>query len=204
MSGSAYVEQRLVRGDDTPPLVWRFGTAGASEIPASAEFELTIWWPALLRADLSQVEAGQIVAASPAALAVDVAGGTVTWSYSTGQSLSLPAGGLGRYALRCLHGGHRQTWAQGRIWVEDAPAAVQPPQNGGSGGGAPSPGGSGATERAQVTPAGTWIIPHGLGRRPIVTVYDTSGAEMLADVVATATTVTIVFAVPTAGSVVLA
>lgn len=56
---------------------------------------------------------------------------------------------------------------------------------------------------AQPTPAGTWILNHPLNRLPSVTVYDTTGQEVVPDVYVTSTTVTLVFATPTAGTAVL-
>lgn len=53
------------------------------------------------------------------------------------------------------------------------------------------------------TPASTWNISHSLQRLPSVTLYDTSGAEVEADVVSTATTVVVTFPAPFAGSAVL-
>jgi hypothetical protein len=69
----------------------------------------------------------------------------------------------------------------------------------------PAAGGAGSAQVfAQATPAATWVIPHGFGRRPLVAVYDASGAELLADLAADASAVTVTFAQPTAGSAVLA
>ncbi|TXN33888.1 hypothetical protein [Methylobacterium sp. WL19] len=56
----------------------------------------------------------------------------------------------------------------------------------------------------QGSAASTWIIPHNFGRRPSVSVYSASGDEMLTDVTATTTSVSVVFAQPTAGSAILA
>lgn len=74
-----------------------------------------------------------------------------------------------------------------------------PPGPPGSGGGAGS-----AQIFTQATPAATWVIPHGFGRRPLVAVYNAAGSDLLADVAATADAVTITFAQPTTGSAVLA
>ncbi|MHB2205060.1 hypothetical protein [Methylobacterium sp. CM6257] len=69
-------------------------------------------------------------------------------------------------------------------------------------------GASGDTARAQVftqaTPAATWTIPHAFGRLPITSVFDSDGGELLADIAASASSVTVTFAQPTAGSAVLA
>lgn len=70
--------------------------------------------------------------------------------------------------------------------------------------GVPGPAGANnAIEFAQTAPAATWIIPHTFGRRPVVTVYTTAGEEVIADVSATSTSVSIVFAQPTSGSAIL-
>ena len=54
-------------------------------------------------------------------------------------------------------------------------------------------------------PAATWNIPvpAGINRRPTVTLYDTTGTEIEADVVCTTTTVTVTFPSPFAGTAVL-
>lgn len=69
-------------------------------------------------------------------------------------------------------------------------------------------GASGDAGRGQVftqaTPAATWTISHGFGRLPITAVFDSDGAELLADIAASASSVTVTFAQPTAGSAVLA
>ncbi len=68
----------------------------------------------------------------------------------------------------------------------------------GSGGGS-----SGAVVVARPTPSASWAIPHAFGRLPSVSVYDASGAELIADISATPTMVSVVFAQATAGSAVL-
>lgn len=55
----------------------------------------------------------------------------------------------------------------------------------------------------QGSAAATWIISHNFGRRPTVSVYSASGDEVLTDVTATPTSVSVVFAQPTAGSAIL-
>lgn len=47
--------------------------------------------------------------------------------------------------------------------------------------------------------AGTWIVPHGLGRRPIVQVFLSSGEQVFPDVFVDTANITAVFATPTAG-----
>ena len=66
-------------------------------------------------------------------------------------------------------------------------------------------GASAGVELTVVVPNGTWIlqVPNSLGRKPNVTVYDTDGNVVIANVVATSTQVTITFSSPTAGSAAL-
>lgn len=54
------------------------------------------------------------------------------------------------------------------------------------------------------TPSASWIIPHGFGRVPIVSVYLSTGEQVLADVSATATTINVVMTAPRAGFVIAA
>lgn len=70
--------------------------------------------------------------------------------------------------------------------------------------GPPGPAGPAGESRVYevANEAGTWIIPHDLGRLPQVQVYLATGELVLADVAATTTTITITFASPTAGFVV--
>lgn len=69
----------------------------------------------------------------------------------------------------------------------------------------PAAGGAGSAQIfTQATPAATWTIPHGFGRRPLTAVFDAAGNEMIADIAAGAAAVTVTFAQPTAGSAVLA
>lgn len=58
-------------------------------------------------------------------------------------------------------------------------------------------------EFVKATPASEWTITHGLGRKPLVAIYLSTGEEVEADVVSDATQVVITFPSPTAGSVVL-
>jgi hypothetical protein len=60
-------------------------------------------------------------------------------------------------------------------------------------------------EIQQVAPSASWVlpVPTDFGRRPGVTVYLPSGEQVLADVHADATQVSVTFAQPTAGSAVL-
>ena len=64
------------------------------------------------------------------------------------------------------------------------------------------PPGTGASVHNQVSPASTWTFSHSLGRLPAVSVYDSSGNLLLADVEATSSTISVTFASPTSGSVV--
>lgn len=50
----------------------------------------------------------------------------------------------------------------------------------------------------QTTPLGSWVIPHGLARVPAVSVY-IGGEQVIADVTASDTTVTVAFAAPQSG-----
>lgn len=118
MPGPARVPKDLWRGDDTPPLVWGFGTADAPGIPEGAQFRLEIAWrwlePALGLA--GGLPPGTITAASPDdGLVVDLAAGTVTWVYTTAQSAGIPLGSHARYQLRCLYEGTTQTWTWGEL-----------------------------------------------------------------------------------------
>lgn len=64
------------------------------------------------------------------------------------------------------------------------------------------PGVSPGVELVQATPLATWNFAHTLGRKPTVTVY--VGGELVdTDVIATSSSVTLTFAAPQAGSVVL-
>lgn len=83
------------------------------------------------------------------------------------------------------------------------PGPQGPPGKDGPPGPPGSGSGGGGREFVQATPAATWIFAHGLGRRPTVSVFDTAGAEMIADVFADASNVSVVFAQPTAGSAVI-
>lgn len=59
------------------------------------------------------------------------------------------------------------------------------------------------TEFVKATPASEWSFTHGLGRKPMVTVYLSTGEEVEADVVSDATHIVVTFPTPVAGSVVL-
>lgn len=66
------------------------------------------------------------------------------------------------------------------------------------------PPGDGAAVRVeQSAPAATWILSHDFGRRPAVDVYLPTGEKIIADVTAGASTVTVVFATPQSGYVML-
>lgn len=47
--------------------------------------------------------------------------------------------------------------------------------------------------------AGTWVLPHGLGRKPMVQLFLSSGEQVLADVTVDNTNINAVFAEPTQG-----
>jgi hypothetical protein len=55
----------------------------------------------------------------------------------------------------------------------------------------------------QLSAASTWIFVHGKGAIPNVQVYLTSGERIIADVMSSSTSVTIVFATPTSGFIIL-
>lgn len=65
------------------------------------------------------------------------------------------------------------------------------------------PPGSGALRLDQATPAATWILTHNLGRVPIVQIFLASGELVMADVVASTSILTVTFAAPQAGFVVI-
>lgn len=65
-------------------------------------------------------------------------------------------------------------------------------------------GASSYREQTFATPAATWPVTHDLGRTPIVSVLDSSGTVMLADVdYPSVSQVTVTFATPTSGKVIL-
>lgn len=53
----------------------------------------------------------------------------------------------------------------------------------------------------QTAPSASWVIAHGLGRAPLVDVFLANGEQVEADVTATATTISVVFAAATTGFV---
>lgn len=63
------------------------------------------------------------------------------------------------------------------------------------------PGPAGAPVRIDASLAATWILPHGLGRVPMVQAFLASGELIGADVVADASAITVTFGQPTAGFV---
>ena len=68
----------------------------------------------------------------------------------------------------------------------------------------PAGAGGGVIVFNQSTPASTWTISHTLNRIPMVQVYDSSGDEVIADVVSTNINITVTFASPQTGTVVYA
>lgn len=77
-------------------------------------------------------------------------------------------------------------------------AAVQGPA------GPPGPPGiAAALVVAQTSPSASWVIPHALGRRPLVQVCDPSGEVVFPDVIAGAATVSVIFAAAATGSIIL-
>jgi len=96
--------------------------------------------------------------------------------------------------------------------IADNGAPAGPPTGGAGGalsGSYPNPGFNPAALRAATSvvvdfaAAATWSTTHSLGRRPAVSVFLPTGEEVDTDVVATDTTVTLTFATPTAGTLVL-
>ena len=59
------------------------------------------------------------------------------------------------------------------------------------------------TEIVQSTPSASWLFLHSLGRRPSVTVYDSNGEELLAEVHTTLTSINVLFSAAMTGSVVI-
>lgn len=59
----------------------------------------------------------------------------------------------------------------------------------------------GAPLRLDAPLAGTWVLPHPLGRVPVAQVLLASGENVIADLVATPSAVTVVFAAPQEGFV---
>lgn len=57
-------------------------------------------------------------------------------------------------------------------------------------------------EFTQSAPSASWVIPHSLGRRPVVAVF-VNGAQVFADVTATTTSVSVAFVAPVTGVAVL-
>lgn len=69
--------------------------------------------------------------------------------------------------------------------------------------GASGTNGSGSIVRIDASLAGTWILPHDLGRIPAVQVFLANGEVVTADIYADASTVTVMFATPQQGFVLL-
>ena len=62
---------------------------------------------------------------------------------------------------------------------------------------------AGSPLRIDAALAATWILPHTLGRVPMVQVFLGSGEEVIADVAATSATITVTHASPQAGFVLI-
>ena len=60
---------------------------------------------------------------------------------------------------------------------------------------------TGAPQRIDASLAATWILPHGFAREPMDQVFLGSGEQVIADVSATPTTVTVTHASPQSGFV---
>ena len=80
-------------------------------------------------------------------------------------------------------------------------AIVGPPGSSGSPGLPGPPGPPGTPLRLNAPLAATWILPHPLGRVPATQVVLASGESVIADLSATPAAVTVVFAAPQAGFV---
>ncbi len=62
---------------------------------------------------------------------------------------------------------------------------------------------AGGVERVDATLAATWTLSHALGRVPLVQVYLANGEAVIADVVADAAQITVIFSQPTEGFVLI-
>lgn len=80
--------------------------------------------------------------------------------------------------------------------VVEVAAAVGPP-------GPQGPSGIGSYVHAQTVPLATWTIPHTLGRMPSVSLYDSLGEQVEADVTASPTAATASYPSPRTGTAVL-
>lgn len=80
-------------------------------------------------------------------------------------------------------------------------AIIGPPGPAGPTGATGPAGPAGAPLRIDAPLASTWILNHGLGRLPMAQVFLGSGEQVLADVDATSTTVTVTHASPQSGFV---
>jgi hypothetical protein len=67
--------------------------------------------------------------------------------------------------------------------------------------GPPGPAGGPPLRIDQASPAATWTLAHGLGRIPMVQTFLANGEPVIADIVATATQITVTHAQPQAGFV---
>jgi hypothetical protein len=61
-----------------------------------------------------------------------------------------------------------------------------------------------AVKMLQETSSATWVFTHDLARQPAVSVYLSTGEQVITEVHSTTTTVTVYFAVATTGYVILA
>lgn len=101
---------KIWRRTNDPAVVWRFKGTDGAPAPLSDRYTLTVDVPG--RAD-------PIVHTSDeAALAVDDAAGTVTWSYTLAESEGLPLGTGARYELMGTTAGRTRLWAGGRVVAE--------------------------------------------------------------------------------------
>ena len=210
----------LWRGDDDPALVWSFAGSEPAGSFDAADLVLIVQWGdrAGERGEFTRV-------ASEGALVVSSVALTVTWSPTINDFAIIPRSAAIRYELKRLAAGKTRTLAWGETRIESGLLRDPTEDTSPAGQGytdirlaalrsellaeiaaiEPGQGGGGEVKVfTQATPAATWTIPHGFGRRPLTAVFDAAGNEMIADIAAGAATVTVTFAQPTAGSAVLA
>lgn len=71
-------------------------------------------------------------------------------------------------------------------------------------GGPPGPPGiAAALIVEQSSPSASWVIPHSLGRRPLVQIFDDAGEQIYPDVIAGKSNVSVIFSAAMTGSVIL-
>lgn len=108
LSNPAMISFGVWQGDSTPPQTWGFQNPDGSLIDLTGSvFALTVSnGAATIISALSSDSSGT--------MAVNLATSTVSWNYTSQQSLSLPTSGA-TYQLHRLIGGTTQLWAHGSI-----------------------------------------------------------------------------------------